>query len=129
LVIPGWSDRVPDRLRRDAEVTGGGELLWPAPAAVEVVGVLVREELGVVGGELFVPVGSAKAVLCWEWLTDPQWRESEAWGEFVARGAEQARAVLEAGPPRSLGIRAGTELYFLAACARDEYDRQVVRSG
>lgn len=103
---------LPGDLRERADVAGSGELLWPRDAAVDVVLAVERAGLAVAGGEIYEPRGQASGHFRGEWNTTPRPGPDEPWADYVARGAEQARAALAAEQSQGDGAR-----YFLAVVA------------
>lgn len=89
--------RLPRDLRRRADLTGSGELLWPAATAVEAIRWLGSQSLGVLGFEVYAPFDEARGHFQYEWAVTPRWdRRAETWERYVDRAVAQATGEIEA---------------------------------
>jgi hypothetical protein len=83
-----------------------GEYGWTREQIPRVIGVLVENNLGILGGELWwVPLGAETFHLipqadgrkgCYAWTTEQ--RPDETWADFVRRSAAESLAAVEKWP-------------------------------
>jgi hypothetical protein len=105
------SSQWPERIRRGAHVTGGGELLWPRGEAVEAARWLAAHDLAIWGGEVYAARGPFTAAMVSEWRTAPDRAPDEPWPAYVRRSLEQALDAIA-------GEGATRPLFFLAYHSR-----------
>jgi hypothetical protein len=106
-------------------VAGNGELLWPDDAAREAARWAAANGLGIWGGEVFAPRGPFTAMMVGEWRTEPEWRSSEPWADFVERALAQA---LEAIARTAGGEGGAASLIFLAYAPLGGFAEDAVRT-
>lgn len=115
--------RLPPDLRRRADLTGSGELLWPARAALDAVEWLRSQSLGILGLEVYAPFDQARGQFQHEWSVAPGWdREVEAWSHYVDRAADLARREIDRGSLLS-DVPGGEvdQRYFIPISTEAEY--------
>jgi hypothetical protein len=120
----------PASLRRNADVAGSGELLWPTQTAFEAVDWLQAQSLGILGLEVYGPQGQARGIFEYEWLVAPCRLPGEPWQEYVDRAARTAKREIEADAFRIRGRSATAERRFFIpfSTERDYYRPLSVRS-
>jgi hypothetical protein len=115
---------LPPAIRRRAEITGSGELLWPADTADALRSWLEAAGIGVIGGEVYIGLGKAKGAFHAEWETAPLWLPGEPWQRFVARSADQAAREIRGLDAR---LDAPSARYFLAVLPEERYPEYLRR--
>jgi hypothetical protein len=108
---------LPPGLADSVEVTGGGEMLWPAGAVAQAIDWLSAQKIGILGGELYRRTGPMRTSFAGDWATPDGWRAGEAWWAYVCRGADRARAATGAIPTRLADLT----VVFLAAGREADY--------
>jgi hypothetical protein len=120
-------EHLPGRLYNEAFVVGNGELFWKRGAALEIVRLVVRMDLAVLGGEVYqTRVGLGWATFLRAWNTDAAGNASGSWQDFQLAGEVHAAAEIErefaAGLRRKeLENLEESRLFFIAVCSHEEH--------